>query len=84
MANLLDQHACKLKDEALDRLNIVLVGTDVSGLLALLKDTHGTASKTGSMCGEGPPLKCSHASSVVTDIATEEEIAVAVPWLIWN
>ena len=28
---------------------------------------------------EEPPIKCSHASSVASDIATEEEIASAVP-----
>ena len=64
MANLLEQCDCKLKDEALDKLNIALVGT---------------ARKTGSMYGEGLPVKCSHASSVASDIATEEEIAMAVP-----
>ena len=79
MANLLEQCACKLKDEALDRLNVVLAGTDVSGLWALLKDTLGTASETGYMYEEGPPVKCSHPSSVTSDIATEEEIALAVP-----
>ena len=49
MANLLEQWACKLKDEALDRVNMALVGTNVSGLLALLKVILGTASETGSM-----------------------------------
>ena len=31
------------------------------------------------MYEEGPPVKCSSASSVASDIATEEEIALAAP-----
>ena len=56
IADLLDQWVCKLKDEILDRLNMVLVGNDVRGLWALLKDTLGTARETGSIYKGEPPL----------------------------
>ena len=79
MANLLEPHACKLKDESPDRLNVALVGADISSLWAPLKDTLGMASKTGYMYKEEPLLKCSCVSSVASDIATEEDIAPAVP-----
>ena len=57
----------------------MLVGTDISGFWALLKDALGTAIKTGSMSKEGPPLKHSNARSVASDIALEEGIALTVP-----
>ena len=79
-----DNQACNIltggiKEEALDWLNIALAGTNVSGLWALLKDTLGTASKTGSMYEEQPPIKSSHTSSIASDITTDEEIALAFP-----
>ena len=79
MANLIEQWACKLKDDALDRLNVTLAGTDVSGPWALLKATRGPASETGFIYEGEPPPKCSRVSSITSDSATEEDIAPAVP-----
>ena len=78
MANLPEQQACILKHEALDRLKIVLAGTDVSSLWTLMKDIIGTASETGLMYVGEPPCKHSQVSSITSDSATEEDMTPAV------